>query len=88
MPSFGRWHRPRQFALEAIGDMPLTSHYTIEVSAPGYSAATAYEVTSGQLGCGINLPASQIPLELMPNPGSVPSDAGPSIDAQPPSTPL
>jgi hypothetical protein len=79
---------PCQFALEAIGDMPLTSHYTIEVSAPGYSAATAYEVTSGQLGCGINLPASHITLDLTPNPGSVPSDAGPPIDAHPPSDPL
>jgi hypothetical protein len=79
---------PCQFALEAIGAMPPTSQYTIEVGAPGYSPSTAYDVTSGQLGCGIDLPASQSTVALTPNPGGVPPDAGLPTDARPPTDPL
>ena len=88
-PAVGRRRRPLPVC--PPGDRCHATDLAIHhrsLGAPGYGAATAYEVTSGQLGCGINLPASQITLDLTPNPGSVPSDAGLPIDAQPPSAPL
>jgi hypothetical protein len=71
------------FALEAIGDMPPTSQYTVQISAPGYSSSTAYEVVAGREGCTGDSAASQMTIILYP--GSAPPDAGSTIDARGPS---
>lgn len=84
MGSFGCPHPPAtpcQFALEAIGDMPPTSNYTVRVSAPGYWPSLAYDIVAGQQGCSGNSPATQITINLFPDPGTVPADAGLPSDA-------